>query len=129
MDKWEIKPLVSVGNIRFGMKREEIRNLFGDRYKEFKKNKYSTNTTDDYGNFHVFYTSDNLVDAVEIYESIEVVLEGAVVFPIRSEDIEKKISGIEREGNSYICIDKSIGIEVDADQAESILIGSAGYYG
>ena len=68
MDKWEIKPLISVGPIKFGMSRKDLHDLFEEKCKEFKKTKYSKNTTDDYGRFHVYYTQDDLVDAVDIFE-------------------------------------------------------------
>ena len=129
MDKWEITPLVSVGRIKFGMSREDVHSLFGEKYKEFKKTKYSKNTTDDYGKFHVFYTVDNMVDAVEIFDDIELTMNGNVIFPIKVNQIEKSIPGIEKDGNSYTHIDNSIGIEVGGETAESILIGAKGYYG
>ena len=66
---------------------------------------------------------------VEIYEGIELVLDGEVVFPIKTEDIERKILGIEKDGYSYIHTDKSIAIETDTTIAESILVGSKGYFG
>ena len=54
MDKWEIKPLISVGPIKFGMSRKDLHDLFEEKCKEFKKTKYSNNTTDDYGRFNVY---------------------------------------------------------------------------
>lgn len=128
MEKWELIPNVSVGKIRFGMTRDELHNLFEAKYTEFKKSKFSKNTADDYGSFHVFYTPDNLVEAVEFFEDAELELDGQVIFPINIEDIEGAIPGIEKEGNSFTHIEKSIGIEAEANQAESILIGAKGYY-
>lgn len=129
MDKWEIKPLISVGPIKFGMSRKDLHDLFEEKCKEFKKTKYSKNTTDDYGKFHVYYTPDDLVDAVEIFEGIELTMNGNVIFPIKVSEIEKKITGIEKDENSYTHIEKSIGIEAGADAIDSILIGAKGYYG
>lgn len=128
MEKWELIPNVSVGKIRFGMTRDELHNLFEAKYTEFKKSKFSKNTTDDYGSFHVFYTPDNLVEAVEFFEDAELELDGQVIFPINIEDIEGAIPGIEKEGSSFTHIEKSIGIKAEANQAESILVGAKGYY-
>ena len=36
MDKWEIKPLISVGPIKFGMSRKDLHDLFEEKCKEFK---------------------------------------------------------------------------------------------
>lgn len=128
MDKWEVKPLESVGKIKFGMARDDVHKVFGEKCTEFKKTKYSRNTTDNYGKFHVFYTPDNKVDAVEIFEGIEVVLDNCVIFPIEKREIEILLQGLIKEGNSFVHTGKSIGIETDGTKAESILIGSKGYY-
>ena len=55
MDKWEFKPLESIGCIKFGMDRDEVHRLLGAECVEFKKNKFSKNTSDDYKKFHIFY--------------------------------------------------------------------------
>jgi len=128
MFKWELKPCESIGPIRFGMDRIAVRNLFEIQCEEFKKTKYSKNTTDDFGWFHVFYTIDNKVDAVEIFEGIEIILDGNVIFPIKTCDISKFIPEIEEDNGSYTHMEKSIGLEADSENAESILVGSKGYY-
>lgn len=128
MDRWELKPLMSVGTIKFGMARDEVQNLLKEKCTEFKKSKFSKNTADDYGRFHVFYTPDNKVDAVEIFEGIEIVLNGDVIFPIKTGDIEKLIPGIVKDGDSYTHVSQSIGFEADSTRAQSILVGSKGYY-
>ena len=128
MHKWEVCPVVSVGNIKFGMSRENVHALFEEKCKEFKKNMFSKNTTDDYGDFHVFYTIDDKVEAVEVFGEVELTMDGRVIFPMDASDIEKAFPGIEKDGNSYIHIEKSIGIEVENGKADSILFGAKGYY-
>lgn len=128
MEKWELKPLVSVGEIKFGMNRSDVHKLFEEKCTEYKKSKYSKNTTDDYGRFHIFYTTDNKVDAVEFFEGIELVMNGNVIFPVEVSEIDRLLPEIEKEGNSFTHIEKSIGIETDSKKTESILVGSKGYY-
>lgn len=128
MERWEFKPLESIGNIKFGMARSELHQLLKVKCTEFKKSKFSKNTADDYGGFHVFYTYDDRVDAVEIYEGIKIILDGKQIFPVKAVDIEKLLPGIEKDGSDYTHISKSIGLQVGADRAESILLGAKGYY-
>lgn len=128
MDRWVLKPLISIGNIKFGMDREEVHRLFDEKCQDFKKSKFSQNTADDYGKFHVFYTSENTVKAVEIFEDIEVELDGEIVFPIKTCQIEKVLAGITAEDGSYTSVEKSIGIYAPEEEAESILAASEGYY-
>ncbi len=128
MDKWELKPLKSIGRIKLGMERTELRKLFKEKCREFNKSKFSKNTTDDYGRFHVFYTPDDKVDAVEIFEGIEVVMDGNTIFPIKTVNINKLIPGITEDNGSFTHVSKSIGFETTGNKAESILVGSKGYY-
>ncbi|WP_139355512.1 hypothetical protein [Oribacterium sp. C9] len=110
------------------MPRDDVHGLFKEKWTEFKKTKYSKNTTDNYGKFHVYYTPDNLVEAVEIFEGIELSLYNNIIFPIKVCEIENRISGIEKNGLSYIHKAKSIGIEANKEVAENILVGAEDYF-
>ena len=128
MDKWELKPLVSIGKIKFGMKREDVHKLFIETCKAFKKTKFSKNTTDDYGKFHVFYDVEDNVEAVEIFENIEIVFEGRRIFPEYIENVKNRFMGMEQDGDDYIDIKLSIGISAPSGKIESIIVGNKGYY-
>jgi len=127
-NKWTIKPLVSVGKIKFGMKREDVHKSFSEKYTEFKKSKSSKNLTDDYGNFHVYYDSDDKVEAVEIFEGIKVILNDKTIFPINTKDIESTIPGIKNNRNNFIDRERSITIKTNSYSAECITIGCKGYF-
>ena len=128
MDKWHIVPGKSVGKIEFGMKREDVRAILGDKYEEFKKSEFSVNTTDDYGFLHVFYTEDNQVEAVEVFEDIELVLGGITVFPIQTSHIGEALPGISEDEWGFTDEERSIGYEIDGENATSILVGCERYY-
>ncbi len=130
MDRWEVKPLISVGEIKFGMDRTELHALFEEKCEVFKKSKYSKNTTDAYKRFHVYYTPDDTVEAVEFIagEGIELILNGVVIFPIKIAEIEKAIPGMESDGYYYTDIEKSIGYGEGEEEPESVLIGARGYF-
>ena len=128
MEKWKLEPAVSIGNIKFGMDRAAVRQLYPEGFTEFKKTKFSKNTTDDFGRFHVYYTTDNKVDAVEVFDSIEVELNGVKIFPVPVDIAEKILGSLEKDEDCYIQADLSIGIYAPEKKAESILAGSKGYY-
>ena len=128
MERWEFKPLISIGKIEFGMERNQVHQLFVEKCKEFKKSKYSKNTTDDYGKFHVFYTVDNKVEAVEIFDDIEVIMNDVVIFPVLIENSESILGNMTEETGSYIQTEKSVGIYAPEKKGESILVGKKGYY-
>ena len=128
MERWDLKPLESVGVLSFGMDREEARKLLGDKFTVFRKNKFSKNTTDDYGKFHVYYTPDDKVEAVEFFEGVEIDLDGKTIFPIQTKEIEKALPGIEKDNSDYTSAEKSIGYATNTVMAESILVAGAGYF-
>lgn len=128
MLKFDIKVHKSVGKIRFGMNRNDVRVALKKDPKEFKKTKNSKNTTDDYGAFHIYYTADDKVEAVEFFEETTLTLDGKTVFPISIDKIGNVLPNAEKKGNSYTDKEKSIAIEFDGSKAKSILVGSIGYF-
>jgi hypothetical protein len=131
MNDWKFEPTIKIGELRFGMDRSDVRKLFGN-HEEFKKTKYSKNTTDDFGSFHVFYDENDKCEAIEIFKDIEVSFESKKIFPGHFLDvlyILREIDGdleIEKDG----CISKkhSIGIYAPNGQIEGILFAIKGYY-
>ena len=128
MDKWVFIPLETIGDIKFGMNRIEVRALFKNKYEEFKKTSNSDNTTDDFGDFHVYYDSNNNVEAVEIFENIEVLYEGKVIFPISIDEIKRIFNDITIEDDYYTHYEKSIGYTTSDDEVEGVLFGNKDYY-
>ena len=121
------EPLKKVDKIEFGMERDVVRKLYGE-YEEFKKSEYSENTTDDFGNFHVYYDENNKCEAVEIFDDVEVTVNGEIIFPVKIEEAEKIESSFVRDEEGLISIEKSIGIYAPDEDMESILFGKKGYY-
>lgn len=126
MIKLDVKPLISVGEVEFGMPREKVRQLFG-AYSEFRKTPNSAKTTDAFSFCHVFYDVNDCCEAIEIFDA-EVFINRQKVFPCSTSEIESLLPNFSEEYGSYLDIDRSIGIYAPDDQAESILFGCNGYY-
>lgn len=107
MEKFNIYPYIGVGSIKFGDARSNVRTLFGD-YKEYKKSKFSRNTTDDFGTFHVFYDTNDCVEAIEFYK-------GSKIYFLDTELIGQKIDFIQEliNGNLSISEDNVYHSSVD----------------
>ena len=127
MVKVEVQPLVEAAGIKFGMKRDEVRNILGTA-KEFKKSKYSKTTSDDFGFCHVFYNKEDGAEAVEFFEEAEVSINGQLVFPGSVELILDMFSDFVQDSSGYISVVQSIGIYAPDGRMESILFGCKGYY-
>ena len=54
-------------NVTFGEKRASVREKIGG-YESFRKSETSKKTTDDFGDFHAYYTPDDELEAVEFFE-------------------------------------------------------------
>jgi hypothetical protein len=127
MTEWNVNPKDNVNGLKFGMDRELVRERLGAPVKEFKKSKYSKNTTDDYGGFHVFYDAENNFEAVEIFEGT-VSVEGTVLFPGTLQNILDYDESFEREDDGCTSVKLEIGVYAPDNCTESILIGCEGYY-
>lgn len=128
MFKWTAIPLEEINGVKFGMPRSEVRGILGGEYREFKKGKFSKNTTDDFGVCHVFYTPDDRCEAVEVFDECEVYVNGKLLFPLDISSVKKLIDDLEEDTGSYISKKLSIGIYAPEGTPESILFGEAGYY-
>lgn len=123
-----VEPLKGIDGILFGIDRGEVRKYFGNNFEEFKKSKFSKNTTDDYGYCHIFYDEDNKFEAIEFFDEVTIIIDDIIVFPNRIEVIKKVSDDFEKDEESYISKEKSIGIYAPNDRMESILLGIKGYY-
>ncbi|MCM1277316.1 MAG: hypothetical protein NC299_18485 [Lachnospiraceae bacterium] len=128
MRKIIVAPLESVNGIRFGAQREIVRNAFGS-FEEFKKSPFSKNTSDDFGDFHIFYDSNNCFEAVEIFEA-EVKINNTVIFPGTLAEANKLIADLKSNDPDYwISKEQSVGLCAPDGEIESILFGIKKYYG
>jgi len=131
MLKLNIVPLEKVNDVKFGTNRDEVRKDFKEYGipTEFKKNKFSKNTTDDYGAFHVFYNEKNEFEAIEIFDNVEVLVSGITVFPANIDAVIKIFPDMEKEYEYYTSIENSVGLTADdSGKIVSILFGDYNYY-
>ena len=126
-----VEPLMNVGDVYFGMSREDVRKILGG-YTEFKKNKYSENTTDDFKFCHVFYDKENKCEAIEIFQEVKVKIGDIEIFPGDLKEAVNYLRNIDEklEIDNVGCIskNKSIGIYAPYSKMESILFGKKDYY-
>ncbi len=132
MDKIEIKPYERVGTIKFGSNRETVRKDNGN-FKEFRKSRFSKNSTDDFSSFHVFYSEDDRVEAVEFFRESNLYFHDIQLFTQSYGDLKTRLNALDSnntEDESGI-IYKTLGFSVyspDGKQVESILVFEKGYY-
>ena len=121
-----VVPLEKVGDVSFGMSRDEVRNIFGDA-SEFNKSSLSKNTTDDFGFCHVFYKDDKC-EAVELFNTADVVVNGTSIFNSDFETVKGLFPDAEDSGEGFISKEMSVGVYAPDNQIQSILFGCKGYY-
>ncbi len=132
MDKIEIEPYERVDNIKFGSERETVRKDNGN-FKEFRKSRFSKNSTDDFASFHVFYSEDDRVEAVEFFRESNLYFHDIQLFSQSYSDLKARLNALDSnitEDESGI-IYKTLGFSVyspDGEQVESILVFEKGYY-
>ncbi len=125
---YDIKPFESVGTIEFGATRKETRSKLGE-FKEFKKTRFSKNTTDDFGCFHVFYDESDRVVAIEFFRLAEVSYKEKNLFGLdRTALISLFNDPSESEEPNAIIFD-SYGVEIsfEDNEVDSVFVHSKGY--
>ena len=73
---YKIELTKSVNGLPFDSSRQKVHQTFGKPIKSFRKSPLSKSYTDDYGAFHVYYTPDNQMEAVEFFSGAELELFG-----------------------------------------------------
>ena len=125
-----VNPCVGFNNIQLNEKREDVRRKLV-QFNEFKKNKFSQNTSDDFGDFHVYYDENDTIEAIEFFEG-NVYLNNEIIFP--SSQI-KLYNYLRKNDECTTLQDDSIFSEAlcisayaPGDEVESLLIFRTGYY-
>lgn len=121
-------PYTSVGAIKFGEAREEVRKTLGT-YKEYKKNKFSKNTLDDFGFCQVFYDTENKVEAVELYRNAELLYNNINLFTLDKTQLTKVFSNEKIDEDEYGMTFPSLGLSITFidNTPDSILAYQRGY--
>ena len=101
---WNVVPFKSVGKIKFGDSRDNVRKIFSKGYDcvpSPSKDVNGDRFIDD-GNrlFHVYYDKNDKVEEVGIYKGISVKYNGKTVFPKdKNSDVDLKGTGINVHSN------------------------------
>ncbi len=129
MQQMNFLPYESIGSIHFGESRKDVRNG-NSNYQEFKKNRYSKNTTDDYGNYHVFYTVSNCVEAVEVLDGIDIILKGTNITSLPLEKLIAYLSDskMTKEDDSINFPSYGLSVSIQENSIETYLCYTRGYW-
>ena len=127
MKKIQVVLLESVGNIKFWMTKQEVREKYAVK-GEFIKNDCSNNLTDDLGFCHVYYNDEGKCEAVEIFNDVEVYIGEKLLFPTTYAVAKNVEKSLKQDDEGMISVDMSIGIYAPDGEMESILFGEKGYY-
>ena len=132
MYKMDFLPYNGAGHIKLCLEREEIRKTLG-AFKEFKKTKFSKNTTDDFSFCHVYYSAQNKIDAVEFFNETEFLFKGKNLFSLPFSELKTflKSNSIDFQEDDSGLRSDDIGLSVyspDKGKIETLLIYKRGYY-
>lgn len=128
METYNFIPYTSVGPIKFGEPRNDVRIALGD-YKEYKKNKFSENTLDDFGSCQVFYNKQNQVEAIELYRNSELIFKGVNLFSLNESQLVAIVNDPDAQKDEYSITFPSIGMSITLidKEPDSILLYERGY--
>lgn len=126
-------PYKSVGNLNFGMKREEVRKIMGE-YNEIPKSLYADNSSDSFCNSKIdcYYDKSDILYGIIISNEFNVILDGKTILPLSEEEFAKMfddaILNYDDESMTWV---KSVGITAynyDGN-VSTLTIGTEDFYG
>ena len=128
METLILVPYVSVGSIKFGESRDKVRSILG-HYREYKKNKFSKNSLDDFGFCQVFYNDQNQVEAVELYRNVELIYDKKNLFNLNAQELKILFNDPSVKENEYSLDFPSYGLSIVLQESlpDSILTYRKGY--
>jgi len=127
-----VVPYKSVGDLTFGMKREEVRNIMGG-YKEVPKSQFADNSSDSFNRLiNCYYDKNNNLNGVVISNEINVTLDGKTILPISEDEFNKMFDDaiLNYDGESITWV-KSVGITTyNYDgEVDTLTIGTRDFFG
>lgn len=122
----ELIPYIKVGNIAFEEKRSLVRVDYPN-FREFKKTPISKNTADAYTGFHVFYDTNNEVEAVEFFHGESLTLDGINLFSLSKDDLVNKFPDCVEEDGSLNCVKEGFVVSFAHNAIDGILVYRKGY--
>ena len=98
-----------VSPIKSGMARAQVRSTLGD-FNEFRKSKFSENSTDDFINsfVHAFYRENDIIKGLEIFSDSEFIVFERNLFEMSAREAK---SFFEKNGADVNCNDIGFNVE------------------
>jgi len=151
MKKFDIIPLISVGEIKFGMERDKVREILGT-FKEYKNRKEDNNTADCFELCQVFYDDNNCAEFIMFHnlDNVELVYKNNVLSKMEKSDIILFFSNLDENllvedyGQGIISIESNVygiacyfvkdiilendGTEKEIDKIETISVAVKNYW-
>ena len=123
-----IEPFKRVGHVVFGAEREIVRREMGT-YKEFRKSRFSKNTTDAFGGCHVYYDQENHVEAVELFRGETPIYKNKNLFLFTPEQIARLIADEKMTRTEYSVSFPTYGIDLGlaGGEIDSVFIHTKEY--
>ncbi len=118
------------------MTRQEVRDCLGNQYREFKRNEFAENSSDQYTDrcFIVEYDSNDICNAVEFHAGAQVIIDNHNVLAMTYDDMRRvfdlKSNEIEVEDEASVTY-HDLGFSASKEsggQVQSILMFNRGYW-
>lgn len=82
-------PFQSVGDLKFGMKRKEVRRILGG-FRQLPKDLYAKNSSDSFnGVMDCYYDEEDLLNSIVVSNEITVVFNEQIIMPLKEKEFNK----------------------------------------
>jgi hypothetical protein len=130
-------PLKGTDKIRFGMKREEVREALDLDFRNFLRNELAENPTDYYPDLKLFveYNQNDVCEAIEFTNEGKLIWEGANLCAFNYDKLVKKLDTLSERnetedgiGKTYHDLGISVTESAESEYVEAVMIFSENYW-
>ncbi len=134
MDISTITPFEGLGDLKFGLSRQAVRDLLGPDVRSYRKNKYEPRDTDSYRRLglHLYYDADDRLEFIETTPPSDPTFQGV---HLRDADLGRVLARLADQGYhateddaGYNFKDLGIGLYVPESAIEAVSVYRRGYY-
>ena len=130
---WHINSFNSVGPLKFGQSRADVRAALGPDFRVFRKTE-SENETDAYNSIgvHVYYDGAHKVEFIEAFSPAELEFNGIFLLGRHIDEVVGELASLGydavHDDVGYNFSQLGFGLTVNGDEIEGVGLYRSGYY-
>jgi hypothetical protein len=134
MNLKDVMPFEGLGDLRFGMPRDTVRELLGAEYQSFRKTPSSPQLTDSYAGlgFHLYYYTEDRLEFIETFPPCDSTYSGVRLLKGSRQRVLQQLADLGHtalyEDGGYDFKELGLALCTPVRKIESVAVYRRGYY-